>query len=158
MSTDSDDDAMTEPVPLARDQIETLREVVGHIIPASRAHGAPGADDDAIFADIVRTTRHEEAAIHAAISEIHGLAGGPLGACRESEKVEILARFRAYRPDLARALEAVTAWCYYRDDRVMRSIGMEVRPPFPGGFTVDAGDWSLVEPVLKRGPIYRDAG
>jgi len=47
--------------------------------------------------------------------------------------------------------------CYYRDDRVMESLGMEPRPPFPEGFEVEEGDWSMLEPVQRRGKIWRDA-
>ena len=46
--------------------------------------------------------------------------------------------------------------CYYRDDRVMRSLGMEARAPFPKGFEVPAGDYGLLDPVRARGPIWRD--
>ena len=40
--------------------------------------------------------------------------------------------------------------CYYRDDRVMVSLGLEARPPFPKGHVLEQGDWSLLDPV--RGP------
>jgi len=39
----------------------------------------------------------------------------------------------------------------------MRAIGMELRPPFPRGFEVAQGDWSLLDPVRARGRIWRDA-
>lgn len=48
--------------------------------------------------------------------------------------------------------------CCYRDDRIMRSLGMEVRPPFPDGYEVEAGDWSLLDPVRRRAPFYRQPG
>ena len=51
---------------------------------------------------------------------------------------------------------AVTARCYYRDDRVMRAIGMEVRPPFPLGFEVKQGDWSLLDRYGRAERAYRD--
>jgi len=49
----------------------------------------------------------------------------------------------------------VVAQCYYRDDRVMQSLGMELRPPFPKGFEVEQGDWSLLDPVRARPAFYR---
>ncbi len=49
------------------------------------------------------------------------------------------------------------ARCSYRDERVMRSLGMEPQPPFPKGFDLPQGDWSLLDPVRARGRIYRDA-
>jgi hypothetical protein len=47
--------------------------------------------------------------------------------------------------------------CYYRDDRVMRSLRMETRPPFPLGFELEPGDWTLLDPVRQRGKVWRDA-
>ena len=44
------------------------------------------------------------------------------------------------------ALVRVVLLCYYRDDRVMRSLGQEPRPPFPKGHVVEQGDWSLLDP------------
>jgi hypothetical protein len=52
-------------------------------------------------------------------------------------------------------LTRVVAQCYYRDDRIMQSLGMEVRPPFPKGYTVEQGDGSLLNPVRARAPFYR---
>jgi hypothetical protein len=37
----------------------------------------------------------------------------------------------------------------------MRSLGQEPRPPFPKGHAVEQGDWSLLDPVRKRPPMYR---
>jgi hypothetical protein len=53
-------------------------------------------------------------------------------------------------------LTRIVLQCYYRDDRVMRSLGMEVRPPFPKGFEVEQGDWSLLDPVRARQPFFRE--
>ena len=55
-----------------------------------------------------------------------------------------------------RTLVRIIAQCYYRDDRVMKALGMELRPPFPEGFTVEEGDWTLLEPVRRRGKLYRE--
>ncbi len=51
--------------------------------------------------------------------------------------------------------ENLTSQCYYQDDRIMISLGMEPRPPYPEGFTVEQGDWTLLEPVRKREKFYR---
>jgi hypothetical protein len=56
------------------------------------------------------------------------------------------------------ALEAAILKAYYRDPRVMRSLGMEARPPYPLGFDVEQGDFGLLDPVRARGPIWRKAG
>ena len=46
---------------------------------------------------------------------------------------------------------------YYRDDRVMRSLGLEPRAPYPKGHEVEPGDWSLLDPVRARPPLWRPA-
>src|SRR6202022_921354 len=56
------------------------------------------------------------------------------------------------------ALVRVVLLCYYRDDRVMRSLGQEPRPPFPKGHVVEQGDWSLLDPVRKRPRMHRLGG
>jgi hypothetical protein len=39
---------------------------------------------------------------------------------------------------------------------VLRSLGMEPRPPFPKGHVVEQGDWSLLDAVRNRKPLWRD--
>ena len=51
----------------------------------------------------------------------------------------------------------VVLQCYYRDDRVVRSLGLEPRPPYPKGHVLEDGDGSLLDPVRARPPIWRRA-
>ena len=46
---------------------EALTRVAGLIIPASEAHGVPGADDPAIMAEIAISAARNEAAVRAAL-------------------------------------------------------------------------------------------
>ncbi len=45
---------------------------------------------------------------------------------------------------------------YYRDDRVLETLGLEARPPFPKSFPLEPGDLSRLEAVRRRPRIYRD--
>jgi hypothetical protein len=133
---------------LSDTETATLQAAVGRIIPPSAQRGLPGANDPQIVADIVGSLGRYEGEIREALRLIEAAAGGAFAT---------LTRFRAEQPALAASLGAVAARCYYRDDRVMRAIGMEVRPPYPRGYELDRGDWSLLDPVRRRGKIYRDA-
>lgn len=135
---------------------ETLFCVVTHMIPPSRELGLPGAADPGIFADILRSVGRDLPALRRALQLLEEMTAGRLNMLPPAEQEALLANFRSAYPDLAGVLEAVTVRCYYRDDRVMASLGMEARPPFPIGFEVPQGDWSLLEPVRQRGKIYRD--
>jgi len=120
----------------ANAELAALRQRVARMIPASERYGAPGADDDLIFADIVATLRDKPPGLAALLAEIAGLAAD------------------APPPP---ALTLAVAQCYYRDDRVMRSLGMEPRAPYPKGYEVEEGDWTLLDPVRARPPIWRGA-
>ena len=144
----------TEPPPFEDDN-KTLFAIVGHMIPASARHGVPGADDPAIYADILRSVGRDRQALAEALTAVEARAGAGFTALPRAEQAAVLQKFRADEPALASVIEAVTARCYYRDDRVMASIGIEVRPPFPEGYAVEEGDLSLLDPVRARGPIWR---
>ena len=143
---------------LSSDEQRLLCCVVGHMIPASAKYGIPGANDDRIFADIIASLDRDEEAVHKALAHISALAGGDLPTLPVEQQSATLSQFREKHPAMAAVLVAVTARCYYRDDRVMSSLGMELRAPFPKGFDVKPGDWSLLDPVRARGKIYRDVG
>lgn len=143
-----------EPPPFEDDN-KTLLAIVGHMIPASARHGVPGADDPAIYADILRSVGRDRQALAEALAAVEARAVTGFAALPREEQASVLRDFRADEPALAGVMEAVTARCYYRDDRVMASIGIEVRPPFPEGYAVEAGDLSLLDPVRARGPIWR---
>lgn len=134
-----------------------LRVVAGHIVPASAELGVPGADDAKIFADIVASLGRDRGAVKQALGLIAELAGERLSNVGAQDCEAVLASFRAAHPAAANTLYLVVVQCYYRDDRVMASIGMDVRPPFPKGFEIPQGDLSLLEPVRARGKAYRDA-
>ncbi|MDF1777380.1 MAG: hypothetical protein P1V13_15195 [Rhizobiaceae bacterium] len=142
---------------LSHSERKTLRCVVGHMIPLSLEFGVPGADDPDIFADILRSIDRDRDAIGEALRMIDTLAHGRLIDLPRTEQARCLLDFRNEHKTLAGVLEAAAARCYYRDDRVMASINMEARPPFPKGYLVEQGDWSLLDPVRARGRIFRDA-
>jgi hypothetical protein len=72
-----------------------------------------------------------------------------------AKREAVAKEFRAAGGVPAATLTRVVLQCYYRDDRVLRSLGLELRPPFPQGHTLEQGDWSLLDPVKKRPPMLR---
>jgi hypothetical protein len=140
---------------LTAEQIRDLRALAGIIIPASSAYAVPGADDDRIFADILRSLARDRDDISSALAHLARLAGAAFADLEPPRRLEVAARFREAGGAPLAALVRVVLLCYYRDDRVMRSLGQEPRPPFPKGHVVEQGDWSLLDPVRARKPMYR---
>jgi hypothetical protein len=140
---------------LTTNETRSLRCVAGMMIPASAAYGVPGADDDTIFADVLNSIGLDAAPVKQALQHLDALADGVFADLDPARRQSVAAALREAGGAPLMALIRVVAQCYYRDDRVMRSLGMEVRPPFPKGFEVEQGDWSLLDPVRARDAFYR---
>jgi hypothetical protein len=140
---------------LTTDETRSLRCVAGMMIPTSTAHGVPGADDDTIFTDIVGSIGRDMAQVKQALQHLDRLAGGVFADSDLATRHAAATAFQKEGGAEPMALNRVVAQCYYRDDRVMRSLGMDVRAPFPKGFEVEQGDWSLLDPVRSRPAFYR---
>ena len=138
---------MTQSSALTQEELQTLAEIAGLMIPESVAHGVPGADDPMVLAEIT----------HAAQQNLE-VTSADLAAFASTEATDGASRAETFQQKHARAanrLQTLIVTCYYRDDRVMKSLGMDSRAPFPKGFDVEQGDWSLLDPVRAMKPIYR---
>jgi hypothetical protein len=140
---------------LTAEQTRNLRALAGTIIPSSPTYGVPGADDELIFNDILRSLERDRNDICQALTHLARLAGGAFADLGPQRRTEVAAAFREAGGAPLAATVRVVLLCYYRDDRVMRSLGQEPRPPFPKGHVVEQGDWSLLDPVRKRPRMYR---
>ena len=147
------DDAETG---LSRADLRDLRRIAGIMIPVSTQYRIPGADDDAIFADIVRSLGRDRDHVRKALAMLREMAGGDFAgldaAKAEATAMALLGREGAVIAALGRAV----LQCYYRDDRVIAALGLEPRPPFPKGHALEQGDWSLLDAVRGRPRMWRD--
>ena len=136
---------------LTRAQCNDLRTIAAMIVPASDEYRVPGADDPAIQADMLATLGRDTMLVRAALDRLALLAGGqPLAELDAARRNEVAKEFRFTGGAPAATLVRVVLQCYYRDDRVLRSLNLELRAPFPKGYTLAEGDWSLLDPVKAR--------
>lgn len=137
-------------------EIKDLATIAGTMVPADTALGMPGADDPAILEDIVRSMGRDLPLVREALAAIAAKSGG---AFAEMDQAAGEALINAWYPGggaPALALGRVIASAYYRDDRVLLALGHEARAPFPEGYVLEQGDWSLLEVVRGRKPFWRD--
>jgi hypothetical protein len=142
---------------LSDQEKRTLAAMCARMIPASDEYKVPGADDPLIQADIAKSLGRDATAVHDTIALLDRIAGGDFAALPVAKQDEACATLRAEGGMNLTLTTRIVLQCYYRDDRVMISLGMEPRPPFPKGHVLPQGDWSLLDPVRARGKIWRDA-
>ena len=148
---------MAEELTLTPRQRQDLRTIAGMIIPASDEYKVPGADDAAIQGDILTTLGRDAKPVAAALDHLARLAGEPLAELDAGRRDAVAHEFRRDGGAAAATLVRVVLQCYYRDDRVLRSLGLELRAPFPKGHVLPDGDWSLLDSVKARGGALRRA-
>ena len=136
-------------------QRSDLRVIAAMIVPDSVEYDVPGADDAAIQADIIATLGRDADMVRAALDHLARLAGMPLSDLDEARREAVAQEFRATGGEPAATLTRVVLQCYYRDDRVVRSLGLEPRSPFPKGYPLEQGDWSLLDQVKARPTMWR---
>ena len=137
---------------LSPQESSDLRRVASLMVPASAEYNVPGADDPKIFADIEKSIGRDMGEIREALAALTGIAK-----MDGAKAMAVAETFRSKGGAPVAAVERCVLQCYYRDDRVVISLGLEARPPFPKGYTLEQGDWSLLDPVRARKKMWRDA-
>lgn len=142
---------------LSRRQRDDLRAIAAMMIPVSAEYDVPGADDAAIQAEILATLGRDTGPVGRALDHLAQLADEPFAELDATRREALVKEFRATGGAAVATLVRVVLQCYYRDDRVLRSLGLELRPPFPKGYLLEQGDWSLLDRVKTRPPMWRRA-
>ena len=141
------------------DEIAMLQRLVDMIIPASDEFMLPSAKDETIFADFIGSAETFRVTISTALKALEQ-------SCQDQFKCDFteleakdsaaaVDRFRQNDQAVSDLIATITAQCYYRDDRIMAALDMETRAPFPDGYSIEEGNWSLLDPVRDLPPIYR---
>ncbi|HSI02694.1 MAG TPA: hypothetical protein VLA02_18980, partial [Reyranella sp.] len=113
-------------------------------------------DDPVILGDIVRSMSRNVRLVRAALAAISAKAAGGFAALDRVAREALINDWYAVGGTPAAALGRLILAAYYRDDRVLLALGLEARPPFPKGYVVEQGDWSLLDGVRKRPSLWRD--
>ena len=131
--------------PFTEAETSALEILADMVVPASVEFGVPSAAHHARLTAAL-------SALEDTARQTHEAAFADLTA---AQRDGLVATFREAQAADAQLIAALVTQCYYRDDRVVLSLGMELRPPHPLGYTVAEGDWSLLDPVRQRPSFYR---
>jgi hypothetical protein len=148
--SDTTDDA------LSASESRDLRHLAGFMVPADDGLGLPGADDETIFADIVRSLGRDFKAVRQTLAELQRISGGSFADLTEAKAEEAAMALLNRQGPVTAALGQAVLQCYYRDRRVFLALGREYRPPFPKGHALEQGDFGLLDMVRGRPRMWRD--
>jgi len=136
---------------------ELLALLVEMMIPAGDEF--LGAADPEIFARALERLSGNQAPVVAGLTAMEDLAQAKHGAALADldgpDRMGLIDELKTTQPLFMQILQAHVISSYYQDDRVLGALGLPTRSPHPGGYDIGATDWSLLDPVRKREPFYR---
>ena len=142
-------------------ELDLLKRIARGIIPPSPERGLPGADDDLIFSRLLVSVAEQSDQLQGELHDLLSTKGGlpVFGNCDDARFAEWISNwaecwpgrshpfFKAFMPMLLRA--------YYQDPRVHSAYDRRPGAPYPDGYVIIEGDWSLLDQVRGRSPFYR---
>src|SRR5262249_7831753 len=103
--------------------LRDLRRLAGLMIHAAAGVSLPGAEDEALSADTARSLGRDQNDVRKALTMLRELAGDNFAALVDAEaEATAMVLLRREVPEIT-ALGRAVLQCYYRDDRVVRSLG-----------------------------------
>ncbi|MGH7790273.1 MAG: gluconate 2-dehydrogenase subunit 3 family protein [Candidatus Binatia bacterium] len=154
---------MSADTTFSADQARVLDRALDEIIPASPDGRMPGAGELDLAGAIARALAPTPELLQMIVRGVAALED--LAASRHAQ------RFAALAPPeqtaLLRVLESsehsfppilmlYTYAAYYQHPRIVEGFGLEARAPHPRGYEMAPNDLSLLDPVRRRGKMYRE--
>ena len=141
----------------------TLAALLDRVVPPSADGRLPGAGTLGMAAPVAEAMRRApemELAILPALDDAessarqrHGRAFAELSPEQQEALVQAL---DTAHPALIPTLAFHAYVAYYQHPRVVAALGLEARPPHPKGYEMAPNDLELLDPVRRRGKVYRD--
>jgi len=136
-----------------------LSKVLDALIPPHAERGLPGAGELGLAEEICERAGDLLPVLEPALDALEEVLGArsvpDFASLEEAEKRSLLEELAVAHPAFLPGLVFQAFSNYYQHPRVLRGLGLDARPPFPRGHDLEAGDPDLLEPVRRRGPIYR---
>lgn len=142
------------------EQQRTLEAVLDEIIPPSPDKKFPGAGSLGLTEEIETKVGTRWTGIARGLAKLDELSrshgGESFAELADEERQPILRELAMTQPTLLPSLIAPTYSGYYRAAQVLEALGRDPRPPYPEGYELEEGDFSLLDPVRARPKLYRE--
>ena len=149
--------------PFSEGEQRALSCVLDQIIPPSADAKMPGAGELGVVEYIERAlqkTPDLQPTIADGLAAADALAvdrgARNFETLPETQRPQVLEELTTSHPGFLPSLLFHTYVGYYQDPRIAAALGMERHPPYPGGFSMEPGDLSLLDVVKKRPKMFRE--
>ena len=146
-----DSNVITSDQPLTSEQAELLSSLLNVIIPASDDGVMPGAGE----LDLVSYLREQTPEVVATIRQASSFFEFDFPSKSATERHQMVVEFSVTEPEMFNTLLFQSYACYYQNDRVLTGLGLAAGPPFPRGNSVDSGDLTTLDKVVRNAKGYR---
>jgi len=153
---------MTNSAKPTSQQLSDLAALLDQVIPQSDDGRLPAAGELGLALGVFAAVQGDPASQQAVSDGLAALAqaaategAASFAALSEERRLAVLRSVTDARPEFLGSLLIPTYAAYYANPKVVRALGIESWPPHPGGFPLETGDLSLLDPVRERGRRYR---
>ena len=138
----------------------TLCAVLNELIPG-RGPSLPGAGDLGLGDYVKGRLADSRAGVVGALAELDARAralGGEDGFAFLPDEMRsgLLREVAGAHPGFLESLVFPLYSGYYQHRKVVEALGLENRPPYPKGYSLEPGDPGLLDPVRDRPRFYRE--
>jgi hypothetical protein len=137
--------------------------VLDEIIPPSVDGKLPGAGELGVIAYVEKALKQMsvlQPVILQGLSVLEDVArrlkSESFAALSERDRLDVLEELQTVDAAFLPTLTFLAFAGYYHDGRIVEALGLEPRPPHPAGYEMPPNDFSVLEPVRRRGKVYRD--
>lgn len=120
----------------------------------------PSAAEPGIVSVIIEKLSAEKTTVNDALRLLEALAQkdyqlgfSSLSVAQRQALIELM---RKQAPAFIQLLQLNVISNYYQNPAVLSALGVRAEAPYPGGYTVAETDWSILDPVRKRDPFYKN--
>ena len=152
---------MNNAAEFTNDELLLLKQIAGRIIPAAPDDDLPGADDEKVFAELLEIATANIENLRKQLQDL-AVADGGINALITMDTdlfdrwfLQWAERWPENAHPFFALLMPMLLRAYYRDPRVHAAYGRRPGAPFPEGYVLIDGDWSLLDKVRDRPPFYR---
>jgi gluconate 2-dehydrogenase subunit 3-like protein len=148
--------------PFTAEHAGMLPTLLDTLVPASADGRLPSAGSLDLAGHIARTMERMPVLRPAVEYGLGVLAdrareqhAGGWSALSPAERTAVVAAFAADDQFFLPAFLFLVYAGYYTHPRVVAALGLEARPPHPQGYAMPPDDFGLLDPVRRRGKMYR---